>query len=159
MEFGGFYGIVRKWKTLAEWKAQVKNTCANGEVVGEEHQQRRKNTWGMLCISGKTVPTWTGKKIYLYVKEFMPVISLFQGLIIYMFYLDNKQHKLPHIHVKYNDLDAVYSIPDGILLEGSLPSAKEKLVLAWIELRKEDLMADWQLAVAGQAIFKIDPLK
>lgn len=89
----------------------------------------------------------------------MPVISLFQGLIIYMFYLDNKQHKLPHIHVKYNDQNAVYSIPDGNLLEGTIPPAKEKLVLAWIELRKEDLMADWQLAVAGQAIFKIDPLK
>jgi len=89
----------------------------------------------------------------------MPVISFFQGLIVYMFYLDNKQHKLPHIHVKYNDKDAVYSIPDGLLLEGSLPSAKEKLVLAWIELRKEELMADWQLAVLGQSIFKIDPLR
>ena len=89
----------------------------------------------------------------------MPVISLFQGLIIYMFYLDNKQHKLPHIHVKYSDQNAVYSIPDGILLEGSLPQGKERLILAWIELRKEDLMADWQLAVAGQAIFKIEPLK
>ena len=89
----------------------------------------------------------------------MPVISLFHGLIIYMFYLDNKQHKLPHIHVKYSDQNAVYSIPDGNLLEGSLPAAKEKLVLAWIELRKEDLMADWQLAVEGQSIFQIEPLK
>jgi len=89
----------------------------------------------------------------------MPVISLFQGLIIYMFYLDNKQHKLPHIHVKYSDHDAVYSIPEGNLLEGSIPTSKEKLILAWIELRKEDLMADWQLAVSGQAIFKIEPLK
>ncbi len=89
----------------------------------------------------------------------MPVISFFQGLIIYMFYVDNKQHKLPHIHVKYNDQDAVYSIPDGNLLEGRLSTAKEKLVLAWIELRKEDLLADWQLAVAGQKVFKIDPLK
>ena len=89
----------------------------------------------------------------------MPVISLFQGLIIYMYYLDNKQHKLPHIHVKYNDENAVYSIPEGNLLEGSLPAAKEKLIVAWIELRSEDLMANWQLAVVGEAIFKIDPLK
>ena len=89
----------------------------------------------------------------------MPVISVFQGLIIYMFYLDNKQHHLPHIHVKYNDQNAVYSIPDGNLLEGTIPPAKEKLILAWIELRKEDLMADWQLAIEGQTIFKIEPLK
>jgi len=76
-----------------------------------------------------------------------------------MFYLDNKQHKLPHIHVRYNELNAVYSIPEGELLEGSLPSAKEKLVIAWIELRKEDLLANWQLAIVGETIFKIDPLK
>ncbi|MCF8449116.1 MAG: DUF4160 domain-containing protein [Taibaiella sp.] len=89
----------------------------------------------------------------------MPVISLFQGLIVYMFYIDNKQHKLPHIHVKYSDSSAVYSIPEGVLLEGSLPIPKEKLILAWIELRREDLMADWHLAVAGQTVFKIEPLK
>lgn len=89
----------------------------------------------------------------------MPVISFFQGLIIYMFYLDNKQHKLPHIHVKYNDQNAVYSIPDGQLLEGGISASKEKLILAWIELRKEELMADWHLAIAGESVFKIDPLK
>ena len=89
----------------------------------------------------------------------MPVISLFQGLIVYMFYIDNKQHKLPHIHVKYNEYDAIYSIPDGVLLEGKLPNAKEKLVLAWIVMRQEDLMADWHLAVTGQKVFNIEPLK
>lgn len=76
-----------------------------------------------------------------------------------MFYQDTKQHHLPHIHVKYNEHEGVYSIPEGELLEGSLPKNKEKLVLAWIELRKEDLMADWQLAVNGQKVFSIEPLK
>ncbi len=45
----------------------------------------------------------------------MPVISLFYGLIVYMFYLDNKQHKLPHIHVKYGEYNAVYDISEGTL--------------------------------------------
>ena len=89
----------------------------------------------------------------------MPVISLFQGLIVLMFYQDTKQHHLPHIHVKYNEHEAVYSISDGELLEGSLPRNKERLILAWIELRKEDLLADWQLAVNGQKVFQIEPLK
>ena len=73
--------------------------------------------------------------------------------------MDNKQHKLPHIHVKYNEDEGVYSIPEGNLLEGKLPKAKEKLILAWIELRQEDLLADWQLAVSGQKVFNIEPLK
>jgi hypothetical protein len=50
----------------------------------------------------------------------MPVISMFYGLIISMYYLDNKQHNLPHIHVKYNEFEAVFSIPDGKLLDGKL---------------------------------------
>ena len=89
----------------------------------------------------------------------MPVISMFYGLIIAMYYLDTKQHKLPHIHVKYGDDEAVYQIPDGELLEGFLPGNKEKLVKAWIEIHREDLMANWQLAVTGNTVFKIDPLK
>lgn len=89
----------------------------------------------------------------------MPVISLFYGLIVSMYYLDTKQHKLPHIHVRYGEQEAVYQIPNGALLEGSLPSNKEKLLLAWIEIHQEDLVANWQLAVTGNKVFTIDPLK
>ncbi len=89
----------------------------------------------------------------------MPVISMFYGLIVSMYYLDNKQHNYPHIHVKYQESEGVYRIPDGALLEGSLPIGKSKLVEAWIELHKDELMADWQLATSGQKIFSIDPLK
>ena len=28
-----------------------------------------------------------------------------------------------------------------------------------IEIHKDELMADWQLAVSGQEVFKIEPLK
>ena len=51
----------------------------------------------------------------------MPVVSMFYGLIISMYYLDNKKHSLPHIHVRFGDDEAVYSIPDGECLDGKLP--------------------------------------
>jgi hypothetical protein len=89
----------------------------------------------------------------------MAVISMFYGLIISMFYGDNKQHHLPHIHVKYQGDEAVFSIPDGELIDGGLPSKKVQLVRAWIILHEEELMADWELATNHQNIFKIDPLK
>jgi hypothetical protein len=89
----------------------------------------------------------------------MPVISMFYGLIVSMYCLDTKQHNYPQIHVKFAEMEAIYRIPDGILLEGTVPSNKEKLIQAWIEIHKEDLMADWQLAASGNKIFKIDPLK
>lgn len=89
----------------------------------------------------------------------MPVISMFYGLMVSMYYLDTKQHNHPHIHVKFAELEAIYQIPEGFLLEGSMPSNKEKLIQAWIEIHKEDLVADWQLAVTGKKVFTIDPLK
>jgi len=89
----------------------------------------------------------------------MAIISMFYGIIISMYYLDNKQHNLPHIHVKYQDEEAVISIIDGQLLEGTLKPNKMKLVQAWIEIHNEELMADWALAISGETIFKIDPLK
>ncbi len=76
-----------------------------------------------------------------------------------MYYLDNKQHNLPHIHVKYQDEEAVISLIDGLLLDGTLKTNKMKLVQAWIEIHNEELMADWALAISGETIFKIDPLK
>jgi hypothetical protein len=45
----------------------------------------------------------------------MGIISMFYGIIISMYYLDNKQHKLSHIHVKYQDEEAVLAISDGNL--------------------------------------------
>ena len=89
----------------------------------------------------------------------MPVISMFYGVIVLMYYFDNRKHHQPHIHVQYSDEEAVISIPEGSLMEGSLRRAKLKLVQAWIEIHQDELMADWELAVNGQQVFKIDPLK
>jgi hypothetical protein len=89
----------------------------------------------------------------------MAIISMFYGIIVSMYYLDNKQHKLPHIHVKYQDEEAIISLHDGELLEGTLKPNKMKLVQAWIEIHNEELIADWELAITGETIFKIDPLK
>ncbi|PKO20400.1 MAG: hypothetical protein CVU38_20285 [Chloroflexi bacterium HGW-Chloroflexi-1] len=54
---------------------------------------------------------------------------------------------------------AVLSIGDGEVLGGQLKANKLRLVQAWIEIHRDDLMADWQLASQGQTICTIDPLK
>ncbi len=36
----------------------------------------------------------------------MPVISMFYGIIISLYFLDNKRHHLPHIHAKYAEFEA-----------------------------------------------------
>jgi hypothetical protein len=85
----------------------------------------------------------------------MPTISMFYGILIRMFFKDIDKHNLPHIHAEYQGEVAVYSILDGNLLAGKMPVQKEKLVLAWIEIHKDDLLADWELAVNGKNPFKI----
>ena len=61
----------------------------------------------------------------------------------------------PHIHADYQGQVAVYAISDGAVLSGNLPPKKHKLVVAWIEIHQEDLMADWELAVNGKTPFPI----
>ncbi len=89
----------------------------------------------------------------------MPTISMFYGIIIYMYFADNKRHQTPHIHAKYQEHEAVVSIPEGEVLDGGIPNSKMKLLVAWIELHKDELVADWELAVSGQQPYKIDPLR
>lgn len=89
----------------------------------------------------------------------MAIISMFYGIIVSMYYLDTRKHHVPHIHVKYQDQEAVISIPEGELLEGEIKANKMRLVLAWIEIHRDELMADWELASSGENVFKIDPLK
>lgn len=84
---------------------------------------------------------------------------MFYGIIISMFYMDKEKHHKPHIHVKYGDQDAIIEIPNGELLEGQIKSEKMKLIQAWIEIHKEELMANWDLAIKGENVYKIEPLK
>ncbi len=53
----------------------------------------------------------------------------------------------------------IVAIPDGEVLDGEIPKAQMKLLQAWIELHKDELLADWQLAVSGELPYKIEPLR
>ena len=88
----------------------------------------------------------------------MPVVSMFYGIIILMFCEIGGKHHEPHIHVNYQDDEAVYRL-DGLLLEGKIPRKQSKLVEAWIEIHHDELIANWKLASSGERIFRIDPLK
>ncbi len=89
----------------------------------------------------------------------MPVISMFYGLIVMMYFFDTERHHLPHIHVKYAEFTAVIEIQTLQILQGDLPANKMRLLLAWMEIHKDELMANWELAKNGETLFKIEPLK
>jgi hypothetical protein len=84
---------------------------------------------------------------------------MFYGILVAMYVLDTERHHSPLIHVRYNEFNIVLGIPEGDVLDGTLPVRQMKLIQAWIELHRDDLMADWVLASSGQPLFKIDPLR
>jgi hypothetical protein len=88
----------------------------------------------------------------------MPTISMFFGIIVRM-YCGPAEHNPPHVHVYYQDSKAVFDIDTAEMTDGGLPSRQARLVVAWIELHREELKADWTLASQGELPFKIDPLR
>jgi len=85
----------------------------------------------------------------------MPTISMFYGILIRMFFYDTDKHSVPHLHAEFQGDIGVYSIPEGELLAGKLPSKKHKMVVAWIAIHEDELLADWELAVNGKKPFQI----
>ena len=45
----------------------------------------------------------------------MPVISMFYGIIVLMYFMDDNRHKKPHIHIRYRGFEAVLALPKGDL--------------------------------------------
>jgi len=89
----------------------------------------------------------------------MPTISMFYGILITLFFRDNAQHKMPHIHARYQDFKASLALDDARVLAGDLPPKQLRMVQVWIDIHRDELLADWELAVAGEDPYKIAPLQ
>ena len=89
----------------------------------------------------------------------MPTISMFYGILVAMMFEQGERHNLAHIHVRYAGQKASVAIDDGRVLAGSIPPRQLKMVQAWIEIHKEELFADWELALAGEQPYPIAPLQ
>ena len=60
-----------------------------------------------------------GWKVYQRIKGdfYMPELSRFGGMVIYMLFYDTKQHNKPHVHVYYGEYEAAIAI-DGEIAGG-----------------------------------------
>ena len=88
----------------------------------------------------------------------MPTISMFYGVLIRMYWKDTDRHKEPHFHAHYGEHEAVFSLK-GELIAGGFPAKQAAYIRAWALLHEEELAANWELAICGEEVFKIDPLK
>lgn len=85
----------------------------------------------------------------------MPEISRFLGIVIVMYF---KEHNPPHFHAKYGGQTGVFSIAELRLIEGQLPTRVISLVLEWAFQHRDELLDNWRLVQARQALRKIAPL-
>lgn len=81
----------------------------------------------------------------------MPTISMFYGIIIRMY--NNGEHNPPHFHAAYQGYNAVFDF------DGAMPKKQQKIIAAWAEIHKEELIANWELAMSEQPLYKIEPLR
>lgn len=86
----------------------------------------------------------------------MPTISRFFGVAISMFWQD---HMPPHFHVTYGDDEALVDIHFAVILRGRLPSSRLKMVLAWAEIHRKELLENWARAQNSEELLPIDPLR
>ena len=49
-------------------------------------------------------------------------------------------------------------VQSGVVLLGSLPARQLKLVLAWNELHRDELMQNWELARDARPLNPVQPL-
>ena len=85
----------------------------------------------------------------------MPEVSLFYGIRITMYYDD---HNPPHFHAEYAESRALVDILRSCVINGALPGKQLKLVLAWCEIHKDELMQNWELAKQNNPVSRINPL-
>jgi Domain of unknown function (DUF4160) len=88
----------------------------------------------------------------------MPTISMFYGIIVRMYYAPG-EHNPPHFHAYYGEYKATFLIDSLELKEGELPRRQLRLVQAWAEIHREELNADWKLAMNGEEPCRIAPLQ
>jgi hypothetical protein len=105
------------------------------------------------CLPGETVRSFT----QIDREGPMPRISEFYGITIGMYWGEGP-HGCPHFHTYYGEHEASLDLA-GEIIAGKMPRRQLRLVQAWVELHKDELNADWELAVSEKPLNPIAPLR
>ncbi len=85
----------------------------------------------------------------------MPEISRFLGIVVAMFY---KDHAPPHFHAVYGEFEIKVEVQTGVVT-GQFPKRALRHVLEWLDLHRDELVQDWELAREERPLNRIAPLE
>ncbi len=84
----------------------------------------------------------------------MPVIARFFGIVVKM-YLLGKEHNPPHVHIIYNELNAVIDLNSLNVIEGDLTGRGLAMATEWVSQHQAELLEMWET----QTFRKLPPLE
>ncbi len=84
----------------------------------------------------------------------MPVIARFFGIVVKM-YLLGKEHNPPHVHIIYNELNAVIDLTTLQVIEGDLAGRGLAMATEWVSQHQAELLEMWET----QMFRKLPPLE
>ena len=86
----------------------------------------------------------------------MPVIAVFFGIIIRMFY---REHEPEHFHGEHQGQHDKFNF-DGNMIVGNITSKTAlELIREWARLHRSELEANWAKMKSGEALDRIAPLE
>lgn len=86
----------------------------------------------------------------------MPVVSVFFGIVIRMFY---REHGIAHFHAEHQGQHATFTL-DGEMLAGTFSSrTARRLIKEWAMAHRGELQANWDRLTEGEALERIPPLE
>lgn len=87
------------------------------------------------------------------------MISAYYGVIIALSQTKGGRQNTPFIFARCHGGEAAISINDNEIIFGELPFTKRVLVQAWVEIHREELIANWEHGKANGEFFRVDPLR
>lgn len=69
-----------------------------------------------------------------------------------------RDHAPPHFHAFYGEYEITVEIESGVI-EGTFPKRALRAVLEWLDLHRDELLEDWELARLEKPLKDIKPLE
>jgi len=86
----------------------------------------------------------------------VPVISVFFGIIVRMFY---REHGPAHFHAEHQGQQATFDL-DGQIIAGNIRSRTAvRLIQEWTSLHRAELEQNWENMSRGRPLDRIEPLE
>ena len=89
----------------------------------------------------------------------MPRISVFYGIVIWMYHDESHHLGRPHFHATYGDDEASIDIEALAVIAGELPARARRLVLEWAREHQGELRDNWDRARRHEPLQAIEPLR